>query len=130
MRLFNAAIQVTNAWPDAPSRADAARGLEQQLVAALVECLSAGPNATARQRYLDIMDRLESCLRDRPNGFPSVAELSVTLGVSARTLRRWCKAQLGMTANRYLRLRQMQRIRHALHNADHFGATVSELTRR
>jgi AraC-like DNA-binding protein len=133
IRLYNAAFRVTTAKPGVPRSADAARGLEQQLIEVLAECLSGGEarrNSIALRRHMDIMGRLEDLLRAHPTQLPTQAGLSAELGVSTRTLWTCCHEYLGMGLGRYLHLRRMQQIHRALRNADSSSCTVSEIARR
>jgi hypothetical protein len=74
---------------------EAAHGLEQQLINALVDCLSAGPLAedVSAHRRRDILARFEDLLEMQP--FLRVAEICVAIGVSDRMLRSCCEEQLG-----------------------------------
>jgi len=132
-RLLKAAARVTAARPATPANAGAARGLEQELITALVDCLSVLPveQYGARwERGVRSMARLETILRAHPELFPSVPDLSANLGVSIRALWSYCDKHLGMGPSRYLGLRQMQRIHRRLRHADPGGAGVSEIARR
>lgn len=131
--LYNAAIHLTETRPGAAASEDALRGLQQELLARLVESLADGspegrPGPAGRR--IDLMARLEDALRHHPGELPQVAELCAALGVSGRTLQAYCRAHLNMSPGRYLRLRQLQRIHRALRSADSPAATVSELARR
>ncbi len=109
-RLANAAIHVTEARPGIPAGAEAARELEQELIAALVECLSGRPverGAIAQQRRTEVMARMENILRANPDRLPSQKDLCAALGVPGRTLSAYCRQSLHMGPGRYLRLRQM-----------------------
>lgn len=133
VRLHNDAIRVTRSEPGAPAGMEAARGLEQQVIEALVECLlmkTDDEGAAAKFRHADIMSRFEDILRTHPQRTPSLDEISATLGISGRTLRACCEANLGMGPHRYLHLRRMQVVRRALRDADGGGTSVSEVARR
>jgi AraC-like DNA-binding protein len=87
---------------------EAVHGLEQQLIHALVDCLSAGSideeTPTAR-RHRSILTRFEDLLHAQ--AFPGMTEICATLGVSERMLREACGKYLGMGPSRYRRLRRM-----------------------
>jgi hypothetical protein len=74
---------------------EAVHGLEQQLIHALVECLSAGPldEEVSAQQHRDVLARFEGLLEMQP--FFSVAEICAALGVSERMLRKCCEEHLG-----------------------------------
>jgi AraC-like DNA-binding protein len=108
---------------------EAVHGLEQQLLHALIECLSEGreeETATGR-RHRGILARFEDWLTAEP--FLSMTDLCAALGVSNRLLRECCKEHLGMGPSSYRRLRAMQQVHRALRNGNLDGATVSEVAR-
>ena len=76
-------------------------------------------SATAR-RFLEF-------LTAHPNRPLCLAEICATLRVSERTLRSACEEQLGMGPIRYLTLRRMHQVRHALMSADASDTTVTRV---
>ncbi len=130
--LYKAAIRLIEARPDAAASDAALRGLQQELLARLVDSLS---NASVEDTtapaggHVDLMVRLEDTIRCHPGALPRVAALCAALGVSARALQVYCRKYLGMSPGRYLRLRLLQRIHRALRSAESPAATVSELAR-
>jgi len=113
--------------------AEVAHGFEQQLVQAIVECLTAGPVDEETQggnRHQDILVRFEQMLQSRPDRFGSVTDICAALGVSDRVLRSLCAEHLGMSPARYDRLRRICLVRHALRRRDHDGACISAVARR
>jgi AraC-like DNA-binding protein len=85
---------------------EAAHGLEQQVIQALVECLSAGSvygETEAAHRHRSILARFEDLLEADP--LPGVADMCTALGISERTLRQCCKEHLGMGPGHYRGLR-------------------------
>jgi AraC-like DNA-binding protein len=124
---------VAETRPEALLGSEAAHGLEQQLIHALVECLSAGSAdevTPAAGRHRDIAIRLEGLLQARPERNLRIAEICASLGVSDRVLRRCCDEQLGMSPTSYLRLHRMQQVHHALWNGNRDTANVTEIARR
>jgi AraC-like DNA-binding protein len=90
---------------------EAAHGLDQQIVEALVECLSVGSIAEEKavtRRDQETMIRFEALLTKRNANSPGLAEIGRVLGVSRRVLRRCCLMHLGMSPASYLHLRSMQ----------------------
>jgi AraC-like DNA-binding protein len=110
---------------------EAAHGLEQQVIHALVECLSAGrveEEMEAASRYRAILARLEDLLEAEP--LPGIAEISAALGISHRMLRECCNKHLGMGPRCYCYLRGMQRVHRALQSGNPDTSSVAEVARR
>jgi AraC-like DNA-binding protein len=131
--LHAAATRIVEAKPGRATGAEAARGLEQELIEALVECLSGQPadsDVVLAKRYADTAMQFEEALRDRLETSASLAEICASLSVRDRTLRAYCHRQLDMGPNRYLRLRRMQLVRRTLRSADSDAVTVSQVARR
>jgi AraC-like DNA-binding protein len=132
-QLHGAGIRMAEYRPETLVGAEAAHGLEQQLIHALVECLSARPadEATpATRRHQDVLVRFEALLQAQPEGKLRLAEICAALGVSDRTLRSLCAQHLGMSPTRYLRLRRMALVYRTLSRADPEAASVSDAARR
>jgi len=128
--LHRAAVRKAEARAAAFTDIEAAHGLEQQLLHALIECLSErgeGERATGR-RHRGILARFEDWLIAEP--FLSMPDLCAALGVSDRLLRECCKTHLGMGPRSYRHLRGMQQVHRALRNGNLDGASVSEVARR
>jgi AraC-like DNA-binding protein len=128
--LHRAAIRMAEARAGALTDPQAAHGLEQQLLHALIECLSNGPDeetATAR-RHRDILARFEDLLVAQP--FLPITDICAALGVSERLLRECCRKHLGMGPSSYRRLRAMQLVHRALLSGTPDTASVSEVARR
>jgi AraC-like DNA-binding protein len=92
---------------------EAAHGLEQQLIEALVECLANGSVIEATgctRRHQEIVLRFEALLQAQPAGALRMADICTMLGVSARTLCLSCEEQLGMAPADYLRRRRLQQV--------------------
>jgi hypothetical protein len=111
-RLHAAAIHTVEAGhPELISR-EAAHGLDQQIIGALVDCMSAHSIVAEnpmQRRYQEIMVRYEILLEKQYNNNVSLAEIGAPLGVSQRMLHRCCEVHLGITSASYLRLRRIQR---------------------
>jgi hypothetical protein len=106
--LHSAAIGLVERRSRAVIDAAAAHGLEQQLIHALVECLSQGSVIEvdrATREHQDIAVRFEALLRTEPERVLRTAEICKTLGIPTRTLRISCKEQLGMGPTEYIRRR-------------------------
>ena len=132
-QLHGAGTRMAGVRPEILVDAEAAHGLEQQLIVdALVECLSAGSadEATpAVRRHQDILIRFEGVLQAQPERNLRMAEICAVLGVSERLLRSVCAEHLGMSPNSYLRLRRMSLVHRTLSRGDSETASVSEVAR-
>ena len=132
-QLHAAAIRIAQVRPQALVDAEAAHGLEQQLIHALVDCLSAGSAEEAtpvKRRHQDIMVRFEGLLQAQPNQNLSLKDICIGLDVSERILRTSCAEQLGMSPTGYLLLRRMSLVQRALGRGDGDAVTVSEAAMR
>ena len=128
-RLHNAACLLVETKPGIIAHPEVARALDQDLIHALVTCLATGDrvaDAPARRRHARIMTEFEEVLTSDP-ALPMPA-LHRAMGVSERSLRMCCAEFLGMSPNRYLRLRRMHAAHSALRHAD--AGTVAEVARR
>lgn len=113
--------------------AEAARGLDQELIACLVECLSAStldPPEAGADRNTVIMARFEQLVRDNPARPLSLATVCDTLGVASRTLSQCCNEHLGMGPFHYQLLCRLQRARHVLRSVNPETTTVSDIARQ
>ena len=108
-QLHQTAVRMAAARSRALADVEAVHGLEQQLIHALIECLSAGPNdmeAPAVGRHREILARVEDLLQAECCW--RVTQICAALGVSERTLRICCEEQLGMGPTEYIRHRRLQ----------------------
>jgi AraC-like DNA-binding protein len=131
LRLHQAAVRRVEARSDVLADAEAAHGLEQQVIEALVECLSAGSveeETEGAARHRAVLARLEDLLASEP--LLGVADICTALDVSERMLRECCNRHLGIGPSRYLRGRRMQRVHRALRSEASGGLSVSEVARR
>ena len=89
-RLHAAAGHLAENAPEMIAHPEAARGLEQLLIHALVECLSLGEaseDRSALRRHATIMRRFRRAVEETPDQALYIPELSKAIGVSDRTLR-------------------------------------------
>jgi AraC family ethanolamine operon transcriptional activator len=129
--LHQAAVRTAEARSGVLADSEAAHGLEQQLIHALVDSLSPEPvyqETEAARRRRGVLARFEALLEAEPP--PSISEIGAALHTSHRELRECCKSMLGMSPSDYRRLRGMQRVRRALRRENPYTATVSEVARR
>jgi AraC-like DNA-binding protein len=129
--LHQAAIRRAEARSGAFVDAEAAHGLEQQLIHTLMECLSTGKvheETRAAARHQDILARFEDLLE--AGCVPRMADICAAVSVSERLLRQCCKQHLGIGPSRYINLRRMQQVRRILRNENPSTASVSEVAKR
>ena len=109
-----------------------AQTLEQELLHALVDCLTVDdPKSTGKKggRHADIMARFEGALEVHTDRRLTLSGLCSSIGVPERTLRVCCTEFLGMSPTRYLLLRRLNKARSALRRADPATASVAEIAR-
>ena len=80
-----------------------------------------------RLTRLQIIDRIDTFLRDHVDQPIHVAELCNVTGVSERSLRNACYAVCGTSPKRYLTRRRMEAVRRALEAASPAEATVTRI---
>jgi AraC-like DNA-binding protein len=130
VRLHVGATRVADAQAGVITMSEPARSLEQELIGAVIACLSEGfaePGNGTNARHDDIMARFEELLQAHPSRALTSDEICAALDVSGRTLRMCCGEHLGMGPIPYIRLRRMQLARRALHCADAATASVAQI---
>jgi AraC-like DNA-binding protein len=126
--LYRAAIRTAQSPSKIFADVDAAHGLEQQLLHAFIECLSAGPSyeeTPAARRHREVLARFEDLLEAGSRG--RMTDIRAALGVSQRLLRGCCEAHLAMSPSHYRRRRAMENVHRALRSGDPQTTTVSEV---
>jgi AraC-like DNA-binding protein len=129
-RLHAAAGHLAANAPEVIANSEAARGMEQLLIQALVECLSIGEasaDRSALRQHAMILLRFRRAVEENPGQALYIPELCKAIGVSDRTLRLCCQEQLGMSPKRYLLLRRMHLARRALRDSAPTETTVTEI---
>jgi AraC-like DNA-binding protein len=132
-RLHDDATRMSKVQPHVLHAASATRGLEQELIAVLIDCMRGKATAeddAVRARHADVLCRFEDLLSGCSERAPSIIDICAALDVPDRTLRAYCKMHLGMGPHRYLRLRQMQLARRALRDANPGTKRISDIARR
>ena len=132
-RLHMAAGQLAEEAPEIIANPDAARGLEQVLIEAMIGCLGEGEareERMAQRQHELIMRRFRRVLEENPDDALFLPEICGAINVSDRTLRLCCQEHLGMGPKRYLLLRQMHLARRALREGAPSAATVTEIATR
>jgi AraC-like DNA-binding protein len=128
--LHAAAGHLAEHAPEAIACLEAARGLEHALIAALADFLTSTeerPSGSGSIRHSRIMRQFYAILEANPHDVIHVAEICGKLGVSHRTLTTCCNEALGMSASRYLKLRQLHLARRALVLGDPAATTVTQI---
>jgi AraC-like DNA-binding protein len=129
--LHAAAIRVAAKSPQMLVDSEAARGLEQQLLHAVVECLSdaaiVGESRSERDNR-EMVVRFEQLLRTGDGAKAEMREICAALQVSERRLRLVCSAHLGIGPMAYDRLRRLSRA-HRMLRADPSAKSVSAVAR-
>jgi AraC-like DNA-binding protein len=115
------------------SHPEVARAIEQDLIHALVTCLTTvggRPDGFAAGHHDSIMLRFEEILAEHVSQPPAIPEICELVGVSDRTLRSCCAEFLGMSPTRYVLLRRLREARSALREADPDTGKVAEIAQR
>jgi AraC-like DNA-binding protein len=132
-RLHATAAQLAEDAPEVIAHPEAARGLEQAVIEALVGCLDQGAaseDRVAQRQHSLVMRRFRRALEEDPSQPLYIAEICKTIGVSDRTLEVCCQEQLGMGPKRYLLLRRLHLAWRALREAAPDATTVTEVATR
>lgn len=111
---------------------EVARALEQEMLHALVNCLTTSEperSSKTRQKHTDIMTRFETALAAHRDALLNLPALCAMIGVPERTLRLCCTEFLGVSPTRYHLLRRLNGARRALLRADPETASVAEIAK-
>jgi AraC-like DNA-binding protein len=124
--LHEAAVQLAATVPDILAHPEVARAIEQELLRALIACLTDSaeikkPNPN-RQRVWQRFHQVVEANQYQPLFLP---EICAAVGASERTLHSVCTEYLGLSPHRYLWLRRMNLVRRALALADPEANTVT-----
>ena len=115
------------------SHSEVARAIEQDLIHALVTCLTtthARTDGSTARHHASIMVRFEKVLAEHLSQPPNMTALCQLVGVNERTLRLCCAEFLGMSPIRYVLLRRLREVRSALREADPGTVNVAEVAHR
>ena len=129
-RLHAAAGHLAEEAPEIIANPDAARGLEQALIEAMVRCLARQDDhqtSVARGQHAIVMRRFRRVLEENAERPFFIPEICQAIRVSERTLRVCCHQHVGMSPKRYLLLRRMHMIRRALRERAASATTVTEV---
>lgn len=132
-RLHAAVGRLAEEAPEILANPDAAHGLEQALIGAMLDCLDPRPahqESAAQGQHAIVMRRFRRVVEDNPERALYLPEICKTIGVSERTLRVCCHEHLAMGPKRYLMLRRMHLARRMLQRAREAETTVTEVAMR
>ena len=132
-RLHAAAGHLAEEASEIIANPDAARGLEQALIEALVACLAhqgGRGSSQAQGQHAIVMRRFRRVVEENPEQPLYIPEVCKAIGVSGRTLQTCCQEHLGMGPKRYLLLRRIHLARRALRQADPDAASVTDIATR
>jgi hypothetical protein len=99
-RLHAAAAALAEHAPAVIAHPEAARGLEQALIGAMVACLDCGDrreDTSASRQHALIMRKFHRAIAEKTDHALFIPELCAAIGVSERTLRVCCQEHLGRT---------------------------------
>ena len=131
-QLFGQARYISEAKQDLIGRPEVATALEQEMLHAIIHCLSteAGDDASkARHQHAAVMARFEEILSTHIDEKLPMPRLCAELGVPERTLRMCCAEFLGVSPTRYILLQRLNKARSALRRADPSAVSVAEIAR-
>jgi AraC-like DNA-binding protein len=129
-RLHAAAGQLAEDAPAVIAHPEAARGLEQALIEAMVGCLGGAEvreDRSALRHHAVILRRFRRAVEENSDQPLYIPELCRSIGVADRTLRVCGQEQLGMSPKRYLLLRRLHLARRALREGAPTMTTVTEI---
>jgi AraC-like DNA-binding protein len=132
-RLHAAAGHLAKEAPEIIVNPDAARGLEQALVEAMISCLADGEvceDSLAQRHHQIVMRRFRRVVEENPEEPLYIPEICKAIRVSQRTLLACCQEHLGMAPKHYLLLRRMSLTRRALRDAGPHATTVTDVATR
>lgn len=128
-RLHAAAGYLAEEVPEVIGNPDAAHGLGQALIEAMVMCLTHPGDrerGVAGGQHAIVMCRFRGILEENPERPLFIPELCKAIRVPERTLRMCCQEYLGMSPKHYLLLRRMHLARRALRDR---ASSVTRVTR-
>ena len=131
--LHSSACGMAERAPERLAHPEVARSLEQELIHMLITCINREePHSSYLCGSSDrlLMNRFEEAVAAHPGQPLHIPELCAAVGASERVLRVRCAKFLGMSPNRYLRLRRLKLVRSELENVDSGVSTVAEIAKR
>jgi AraC-like DNA-binding protein len=132
-RLHAAVGDLAEKAPEIIANPDAARGLEQALIDAMMGCLGHRDDresGLAQGQHALVMRRFRRAVEESPEQPLYIPEICKAIRVSERALRMCCQEHLGMAPKRYLLLRRMHLARRALSQAMPEATSVTDIATR
>ena len=132
-RLHAAAGQLAENTPEIIEHPEAARGLEQALIEAMVGCLAPREpteNSFAQRQHAIVMRRFRRVVEESPEEPLYIPDICKAIRISERTLRTCCQEHLGMAPKRYLVLRRMHLARRTLRQSAPDATSVTDTATR
>ena len=128
VHLHRAASNLATTVPDIFAHPEVARAMEQELVRAMIACMTEGEAVGAvRRGQRPVMKLFEQALEAHTGETVYLTELCAEIGVSDRNLRQHCWEHLGMSPQRFLWLRRMNMARRALARSHTGQSTVTAI---
>jgi len=132
-KLHAAATRLAEDAPEIIDQPAAARGLEQALTEAMVDCLASRDvreNTLAQGQHAVVMRRFRRVVEQNPEHPLYIPEICKAIGVSSRTLQACCREHLGMGPKHFLLLRRMNLAKRALRQSAPDQGSVTEIATR
>jgi AraC-like DNA-binding protein len=132
-QLLEASVALAEHAPRVLSAPEVARGLEQSLLEAIVDCIGQPDvhhTGLMHQNHDTVMRRFYNLLEDSPERPFYIPEICAAIRVPERTLRICCQEHIGMSPKQYLLLRRMHLARSALGQAPVSETTVTDIATR
>lgn len=132
LRLHAKACRLAETRRELIAYPEVARAIEQEVLHALVNCLTADDanvNLERWRRHTEIMVRFEDAIAAHGHQRLNLPEVCFAIGVPQRTLRACCTEFLGMSPTRYHLMRRLNMVRSALLHANSETASIAEIAR-
>lgn len=98
-----------------PWSAEQTNAINRQIAGSTLDCLPADAAGGPRsERHWDVISAVRDLVRDNPYCPRSVAELTIELGISRRTLQNVCQDILGISPVHFLRVLRLNEARRAI----------------
>jgi AraC-like DNA-binding protein len=133
LRLIGHAIHVAETSSEIIRTDNAARGLETALADAATACLSGSDPVhlgVAHEIQNRLINRLDDIFQDNWSRGLRLSQVAAALAVPVHALRECCQAQLGMSLESYMHLRQLNKVRRDLERADPMISSVKDIAAR
>jgi AraC-like DNA-binding protein len=131
-RLLTQAARLVETKPDVIGHREVSRALEEELIYALMTCLTADvlEHIAPVMLHEPLMVSFEEMLAQQADRVPGVAEITDAIGASEPSLQACCLKVLGMSAVRYLYLRRLALVHALLLHTGSYTSHPSDLPRQ